>query len=96
MRAVVRAVKDHRPEALVVASGYADAHRVGCVNPLALPDIAARSGADAAMLDTAVKDGSRCSTTFRRTSAPSSSGPPTPAVCSPPSRAASDRATSLR
>jgi uncharacterized protein (UPF0264 family) len=59
MRAVVRAVKDHRPEALVVASGYADAHRIGSVNPLALPDIAARSGADAAMLDTAVKDGSR-------------------------------------
>ncbi len=59
MRAVVRAVKDHRSEALVVASGYADAHRIGCVNPLAVPDIAARSGADAAMLDTAVKDGTR-------------------------------------
>jgi uncharacterized protein (UPF0264 family) len=59
MRAVVRAVKDHRPDALVVASGYADAHRIGCVNPLALPDIAARSGADAAMLDTAIKDGTR-------------------------------------
>ncbi|MEV0449212.1 (5-formylfuran-3-yl)methyl phosphate synthase [Streptomyces sp. NPDC050600] len=59
MRAVVRAVKDHSPTALVVASGYADAHRVGCVNPLALPDIAARSGADAAMLDTAIKDGTR-------------------------------------
>lgn len=59
MRAVVRAVKDHRPDALVVASGYADAHRVGCVNPLALPDIAVRAGADAAMLDTAIKDGTR-------------------------------------
>ncbi|GAA1040865.1 (5-formylfuran-3-yl)methyl phosphate synthase [Streptomyces murinus] len=59
MRAVVRAVKDHRPDALVVASGYADAHRIGCVNPLAVPDIAARSGADAAMLDTAIKDGTR-------------------------------------
>lgn len=59
MRGVVRAVKDFRPDAFVVASGYADAHRIGCVNPLALPDIAHRSGADAAMLDTAVKDGSR-------------------------------------
>lgn len=59
MRGVVRAVKDYRPDALVVASGYADAHRVGCVNPLALPDIARRSGSDAAMLDTAVKDGTR-------------------------------------
>ncbi|MFI9726177.1 (5-formylfuran-3-yl)methyl phosphate synthase [Streptomyces sp. NPDC052092] len=59
MRAVVRAVKEHNPDALVVASGYADAHRIGCVNPLAVPDIAARSGADAAMLDTAVKHGTR-------------------------------------
>jgi (5-formylfuran-3-yl)methyl phosphate synthase len=59
MRGVVRAVKDHRPDALVVASGYADAHRIGSVNPLALPDIARRSGSDAAMLDTAVKDGTR-------------------------------------
>ncbi|MEU6389572.1 (5-formylfuran-3-yl)methyl phosphate synthase [Streptomyces sp. NPDC046939] len=59
MRGVVRAVKEYRPDAFVVASGYADAHRVGCVNPLALPDIAVRSGADAAMLDTAIKDGTR-------------------------------------
>ncbi|MGW9206208.1 (5-formylfuran-3-yl)methyl phosphate synthase [Embleya sp. NPDC055664] len=59
MRGVVRAVKDYRPDALVVASGYADAHRIGCVNPLALPDIAHRSGSDAAMLDTAIKDGTR-------------------------------------
>ncbi|MEU0134528.1 (5-formylfuran-3-yl)methyl phosphate synthase [Streptomyces sp. NPDC006296] len=59
MRGVVRAVKDHRPDAFVVASGYADAHRIGSVNPLALPDIARLSGSDAAMLDTAVKDGTR-------------------------------------
>lgn len=59
MRGVVRAVKDYDPSALIVASGYADAHRIGCVNPLALPDIALRAGADAAMLDTAIKDGTR-------------------------------------
>ncbi|WP_320779105.1 (5-formylfuran-3-yl)methyl phosphate synthase [Streptomyces sp. CRN 30] len=59
MRGVVRAVKDHRPDAFVVASGYADAHRIGSVNPLALPDIAHRAGCDGAMLDTAVKDGTR-------------------------------------
>lgn len=52
-------MKDFRPDAFVVASGYADAHRIGCVNPLALPDIARRSGSDAAMLDTAIKDGTR-------------------------------------
>lgn len=59
MSGVVRAVKDYRPDAFVVASGYADAHRIGCVSPLALPDIARRSGSDAAMLDTAIKDGTR-------------------------------------
>lgn len=59
MRGVVRAVKEHRADAFVVASGYADAHRIGCVNPLALPDIARRSGSDAAILDTAIKDGTR-------------------------------------
>ncbi|MGV9311846.1 (5-formylfuran-3-yl)methyl phosphate synthase [Streptomyces sp. NPDC003691] len=59
MSGVVRAVKDHRPDALVVASGYADAHRIGCLGPLALPDVARRAGADVAMLDTAVKDGTR-------------------------------------
>jgi uncharacterized protein (UPF0264 family) len=57
MRGVVRTVKDANPDALVVASGYADAHRVGCVNPLAIPYIAAESGCDAAMVDTAIKDG---------------------------------------
>lgn len=59
MRGVVRAVKEYRSDAFVVASGYADARRIGCVNPLSLPDIALRSGSDAAMLDTAVKDGTR-------------------------------------
>lgn len=57
MRGVVRAVKDHRPYALVVASGYADHHRVGCLNPLAVPYVAHESGADVAMVDTAIKDG---------------------------------------
>jgi (5-formylfuran-3-yl)methyl phosphate synthase len=57
MRGVRRAVKDYNPDALVVASGYADAHRVGCVSPLAIPYIAQESGSDVAMLDTAIKDG---------------------------------------
>ena len=58
MRGVVRAVKDYNPDALVVASGYADAHRVGSINPLAIPMVAHESGADVAMVDTAIKDGS--------------------------------------
>lgn len=58
MRGVVRAVKDYRPDALVVASGYADSHRIGSINPLAIPYVAYESGSDAAMVDTAIKDGS--------------------------------------
>lgn len=58
MRGVVRAVKDYRPDALVVASGYADHYRVGSINPLAIPYVANESGCDAAMVDTAIKDGS--------------------------------------
>lgn len=57
MRGVVRAVKDFQPDALVVASGYADGHKVGCLNPLSIPYVAQQSGADVAMLDTAIKDG---------------------------------------
>jgi uncharacterized protein (UPF0264 family) len=58
MRGVVRAVKDYNPDGKVVAAGYADARRVGSVNPLSVPYIAYESGADGAMLDTAIKDGS--------------------------------------
>jgi hypothetical protein len=58
MRGVVRAAKDYNPHGTVVAVGYADARRVGSVNPLSVPCIAHESGADGAMLDTAIKDGS--------------------------------------
>lgn len=58
MRGVVRAVKDYNRDGTVVAAGYADAVRVGSVNPLAVPYIAHEAGADGAMLDTAIKDGS--------------------------------------
>jgi uncharacterized protein (UPF0264 family) len=58
MRGVVRAVKDYNRDGTVVAVGYADAQRVGSVNPLSVPYIAHESGADGAMLDTAIKDGS--------------------------------------
>lgn len=57
MENVVRTAKNFNDNILVVASGYADAHRVGAVNPMAIPRVAADSGADLAMLDTAVKDG---------------------------------------
>ena len=57
MKNVVRSVKDLNEDALVVASGYADAHRVGAVDPMEIPMVAAAAGADLAMVDTAVKDG---------------------------------------
>ncbi|MEA4957881.1 hypothetical protein SDC9_29493 [bioreactor metagenome] len=57
MTNVVKTVKDNNPDAVVVASGYADAHRVGAVTPWDIPKVAKESGSDLAMLDTAVKDG---------------------------------------
>lgn len=57
MKYVTKTVKDENKDAIVVAAGYADAHRVGAVSPWEIPKIAKDSGADVAMLDTAVKDG---------------------------------------
>ncbi len=57
MENVVKTVNDEKANAFVVAAGYADAHRVGSLNPLEIPEVAADSGADVAMLDTAIKDG---------------------------------------
>ena len=57
MENVVKSVKEFGDDSVVVASGYADAHRVGAVDPMEIPKIAANSGADLAMVDTAVKDG---------------------------------------
>ncbi|MFC4032603.1 (5-formylfuran-3-yl)methyl phosphate synthase [Streptomyces polygonati] len=58
MRGVVRAVKEYNRDGTVVAVGYADARRIGSVGPLSIPYIAHESGADGAMVDTAIKDGS--------------------------------------
>jgi uncharacterized protein (UPF0264 family) len=57
MRCVTKPAKDHNPSIQVVASGYADAARVGTVDPLLVPEIAHQAQADIAMLDTAMKDG---------------------------------------
>lgn len=58
MENVVKTVNDYNQEAIVVASGYADAHRIGAIDPMQIPIVARDSGADIAMLDTAIKDGS--------------------------------------
>ncbi|MGZ7050339.1 MAG: (5-formylfuran-3-yl)methyl phosphate synthase [Methanobacterium sp.] len=57
MKNVVKTVNDYNEDAIVVASGYADAHRVGAVDPMEIPHVAADAGAKIAMVDTAVKDG---------------------------------------
>lgn len=57
MENVVKTVNDYNDDAIVVASGYADAHRIGAIGPMEIPKIAAEAGADLAMVDTAVKDG---------------------------------------
>jgi uncharacterized protein (UPF0264 family) len=57
MKNVVKTARDYNEDAIIVASGYADAHRVGAVDPMEIPDVAASAGADIAMVDTAVKDG---------------------------------------
>ena len=57
--ALLRAVREAAPEAVVVAGAYADARRVAPA-PLApelLPRVARAAGVDVCLLDTAVKDG---------------------------------------
>ncbi len=53
---VNRAAKEYNPFIKVVAAGYADAERVGGLDPLLISEIASKAQVDVAMLDTAVKD----------------------------------------
>jgi uncharacterized protein (UPF0264 family) len=57
MQNATRAAKDCNSSIKIVATGYADAKRIGSVNPLLVPDIARKAEVDLAMIDTAVKDG---------------------------------------
>ncbi len=54
---VNRAAKECNPKIKVVAAGYADAQRIGALDPMLIPEIASNAEVDVAMLDTAVKDG---------------------------------------
>jgi hypothetical protein len=58
MRAVVRTCREADPSLIAVAAGYADYRRFGGLDPLTIVRAAKDSGADLAMLDTAIKDGS--------------------------------------
>ena len=57
MKSVVRAVRMGGSNVKVVVAGFADAARIGCVDPTLVPSITHKAGAQVAMLDTAVKDG---------------------------------------
>jgi uncharacterized protein (UPF0264 family) len=57
MKSVTKAVGDWSSSVKVVATGYADAGRIGSVNPMLIPDIAHKAEAGVAMIDTAIKDG---------------------------------------
>jgi uncharacterized protein (UPF0264 family) len=50
-------VKEYDSSLKTIASGYADFRTVGCVNPLELPMVAHKAGADGVLVDVKVKDG---------------------------------------
>jgi uncharacterized protein (UPF0264 family) len=54
---VSKAAKECNPQVKVVAVGYADAQKIGGINPLRVPEVAHDARVDVAMLDTAVKNG---------------------------------------
>jgi (5-formylfuran-3-yl)methyl phosphate synthase len=57
LRCVCQAVGEFSARTEVIASAYADAHRVDAFPPLALPSVAAAAGASGCLLDTALKAG---------------------------------------
>lgn len=57
MQNVTRTIKNYDSTIKVVATGYADAEKIGAVDPLLIPQIGREAKVDVAMLDTAVKNG---------------------------------------
>lgn len=57
LKQVTKAVKDSNSAVKVVAAGYADAKKIGAIDPTLIPEIAHQASADIAMLDTATKNG---------------------------------------
>jgi len=56
MKEVCRAVKDYNNASKIIAAGYADFGKVGCLNPLKLPQVAYKAEADGVMIDVKIKD----------------------------------------
>jgi uncharacterized protein (UPF0264 family) len=54
---VSRAAKECNPEIKIAVAGYADAKKIGMIDPLLIPEIANKAQVNVAMLDTSIKDG---------------------------------------
>lgn len=54
---VNRAAKEYNPKIKVVAVAYAEASKIGAIDPLLVPEIAKNAKVEVAMIDTSVKDG---------------------------------------
>ena len=54
---VNRAAKEYNSKIKVAVAGYADAERIGAIDPCLIPEIAHKAQVEVAMLDTSVKDG---------------------------------------
>lgn len=57
LQQVSKAAKGYNQKIKVVAAGYADAKKIGAIDPLLIPEIAHQAQVDIAMLDTSTKDG---------------------------------------
>lgn len=66
VKQVVRSVKGASESAEVVVCAYGDFERAGTIDPLLIPEIASKCGADVAMIDTAIKDGRPITDFLRR------------------------------
>lgn len=55
MKEVSRAAKDFNSNLKVIAAGYADFRRVGCLSPLKLPEIVRECEVDGVMIDVKIK-----------------------------------------
>ena len=54
---VSRSAKECNPKIKIAVAGYADAEKIGAINPLLIPEIAHTAKVNVAMIDTSVKDG---------------------------------------
>lgn len=57
MEAVVRGVGEVNDRIKVIPSGYSDFRRIGCLDPMLLPEVAVETGCYGVLVDTGIKDG---------------------------------------